>query len=458
MTNALPRLLRIALPLIAVLLLAACDAPQLLPPDARLPDGSTYSGDIRDGLFHGEGVQKFVSGMVYSGQFREGYWHGQGKLESPAGWSYEGEFQKGLMSGQGVLEDEDSRYEGEFRNNDFDGKGRYEIRGDVYIAEFVDGNPIKGKHITDYGIYEGEFRDWYFHGEGTYSFVGESKDLGSLSGTWEYGEFVDEEEYIPEEPPKPLTEKILAEDRQRLNNQIENLAPEQPGETDAYFLAVGGDGAESVFMRDIQVARTGLQAQFDVEQRAIMLLNHRDYDTLPLAARPSIATALKALDERMNPEEDLLVVHLVSHGGRDGTLVLRQPGIDLPDLSPKDFAEMLEPLNVRRKLLVVSACFSGHWLNQLKDSDTLIMTSAREDRTSFGCGDDSEMTWFTKALYQSVGLSLSDPDAMFEHINQQIRTWEEDIGMKEKRWSYPQHHLGENMRQWLKQQVPDTAG
>ena len=451
MTTVLMPRLRVTLALIAVFLLAACDATQLLAPDARLPDGSSYSGDIQDGRFHGDGVQEFASGMVYSGQFREGYWHGQGELESPSGWRYEGEFQKGLMAGQGVLEDDDSRYEGEFRNGEFHGEGRYEVSNGVYIAEFSDGAPMKGKHITDYGSYEGEFRDWYYHGEGTFTYPGEFEGLGTLSGAWAEGEFLDAEEYVPEAQPAPLTEKVIAEDRQRLNNQIESLNPEQPGVTDAYFLAVGGDGTESVFMRDIQVARTGLQSQFDVENRAIMLLNHRDYDIFPLATRTSVASALEALDKQMNSEEDLLVVHLVSHGGRDGNLVFQQPGIDLPDLSPEDFAEMLEPLNARRKLLVVSACYSGHWLNQLKDSNTLIMTSARDDRTSFGCGDDSEMTWFTKAVYQSVGLSLTDPDAMFEQISEQIRAWEEDIGMEEDNWSYPQYHLGEDLREWLRQ-------
>jgi len=298
--------LRRAFPLVAILLLTACDAPQLLPPDARLPDGSTYSGDIQDGYFHGEGVQEFASGMVYTGQFQEGYWHGDGELESPAGWHYEGEFQKGTMSGQGVIEDDGSRYEGEFRNGEFHGEGRYEAGGSVYIAEFEDGEPVEGKHVTDYGTYEGEFRDWYYHGEGSYAFTGESEDLGSLTGTWEFGEFVDQEEYVAEAPvpeePALFTETILVEDRRRLNNQIESLAPEQAEAADAYFLAVGGDGTESVFMRDIQVAKTGLQAQFDVENRAIMLLNHRDYETFPLATRPSIASALEALDAQMNPE------------------------------------------------------------------------------------------------------------------------------------------------------------
>jgi hypothetical protein len=453
MTSALLRIVRTPLSLMAALLLAACDVPSLMPPDARLPDGSTYSGEIHEGLFHGQGVQHFASGMIYSGQFRDGYWQGQGELESHAGWRYQGEFQQGVMAGQGVFEDDTIRYEGTFKNDEFNGQGRYEVNGSVYFAEFVDGDPVTGQHVTDYGVYHGEFRDWLYHGEGTYSYADAPDGAGSLSGMWEYGDYVDADQPAPLATAQPLTEQILAEDRQRLNDQIAGLELERPGVTDAYFLAVGGDGTESVFMRDIQVAKAGLQKQFDVENRAIMLLNHRDYQTYPLAIRPSIAAALKALDEQMNPEEDLLVIHLVSHGSQDGQLLLQQPGMDLPDLSPQDFAQMLEPLNARHKVLVVSACYSGHWLNEMKDSDILILASAREDRTSFGCGDDSEMTWFTKAVYQSVGLSFTNPDAMIAQINQQIRVWEEEIGMKEESWSYPQAHLGETLRQWLSQRV-----
>jgi hypothetical protein len=453
MTLALLRHLQLPLVLAGILALSACDSAQLLPPDARLPDGSTYSGDIRDGLFHGEGVQLFPGGMIYRGQFREGYWHGQGELESPAGWRYEGDFEQGMMSGQGIWEDRFSRYEGAFRKDLFNGQGRMEVAGAVYEAEFVDALPVSGKHITPYGTYEGEFSEWQYHGEGTYRSASAAEGDAPVTGSWEYGSFLGEYEVNVSSAARPLTEVIIAEDRQRLQDQIDRLQPSRPGVADVYFLAVGGDGTESVFMRDIEVARAGLQARVDVENRSIMLLNHRDYETLPLATRPSIATALKALDGQMNPEEDLLFIHLVTHGASDGELLLRQPGIELPDLSPGDFAEMLDALNVQRRVLVVSACYSGHWLNELKSRDSLVLTSARDDRTSFGCGDDSEMTWFSKALYQDVGLSFGDPDAMFEQITQQIREWEEEIGMDEELWSYPQMHLGEDFRRWLAQRV-----
>lgn len=449
-TSVVSRPIRWLLPLIASFFLAACDSALLFPPDARLPDGSTYSGDIQDGMFQGHGVQKFPSGMIYRGEFQDGYWHGQGELESPADWRYAGDFQKGAMAGHGVHEHRKARYEGEFRNDLYHGHGRYEIHDTVYLAKFVDGEPVRGQHITEYGTYEGEFSDWDYHGEGTFTRAGDG-DVSSISGRWENGFYMDAEERTPRERSEPRTEQILVEDRQRLLEQIAALQPSRTDERDVYFLAVGGDGNESVFMRDIEVARAGVQGQFDLVNRSIMLLNHRDYEHLPLATRPSIAKALQALDERMNPEHDLLIVHLVSHGSRVGELTLRQPGLLLPGLTPEDFADMWDSLNVRHRVLVVSACYAGHWLNELQDEHTLIMASARDDRQSFGCGDDSEMTWFSKAVYQSAGFDLSDPDALFEEIDQQIRIWEEEIGMEEERWSYPQFHLGDGLRAWLSQ-------
>ncbi|MDI9244263.1 C13 family peptidase [Marinobacter sp. CHS3-4] len=426
-----PRIRTLTLLLISFLGLVGCDAATLLPPDARLPDGSTYSGETKEGYFHGEGVQEFVDGMVYRGRFSEGYWHGEGVLVLPDSWRYEGDFQKGA----------------------FHGEGRFETDSDVYIGTFEKGKPLEGRHITDYGTYQGEFKNWLYHGEGTFAYINEYEGIGRMSGIWEQGELVEGDDTGRQEPtePEPLTERILAEDRNRLDAQISDLVAERAGQVDVYFLAVGGDGTESVFKRDIQVARRGLQQAFDIQNRAITLLNHRDYDSFPLATRPSINTALKALDQRMNPTEDLLVVHLVSHGHRNGNLLLQQPGMELPDLSPSDFAQMLEPLKARRKLLVVSACFSGQWIDALKDSGSWILTSARKDRTSFGCGDDSEMTWFTKALYQEVGLAFDNPNETFEAVKSQIRAWEEEIGMDEEAYSYPQVFLGEDMKHWLKQ-------
>ena len=176
------------------------DKVWMLAPDARLPDGSTYSGDIRDGFFHGDGLQQFASGMVYRGQFHEGYWHGQGVLESAMGWRYEGEFQKGVMEGQGVLDNDGTRYEGAFVNGKFNGPGRYEVGDSVYVAKFAEGLPVRGEHTTEYGTYAGEFLDWQYHGQGTYTPANAPANMESLSGTWEYGMLVEGNDSAQPEP------------------------------------------------------------------------------------------------------------------------------------------------------------------------------------------------------------------------------------------------------------------
>lgn len=42
----------------------------------KYPDGSVYTGDLKDGLRHGYGVMKYPSGWVVEGEFKEGLRHG----------------------------------------------------------------------------------------------------------------------------------------------------------------------------------------------------------------------------------------------------------------------------------------------------------------------------------------------------------------------------------------------
>jgi len=61
-----------------LLLLTACGDVAVLAPDAILPDGGQYRGDIKDGLFDGEGELQYSTGSQYEGQFEKGLLHGRG--------------------------------------------------------------------------------------------------------------------------------------------------------------------------------------------------------------------------------------------------------------------------------------------------------------------------------------------------------------------------------------------
>ena len=89
-------------PLALILLLTACgEGESLLPPDARLPDGGRYRGEVVNGLLEGQGRIDYPNGSWYAGEFKNGLWHGQGEWHASNGDVYRGGFEQGLYSGQG---------------------------------------------------------------------------------------------------------------------------------------------------------------------------------------------------------------------------------------------------------------------------------------------------------------------------------------------------------------------
>lgn len=51
---------------------------------------------------------------------------------------------------------------------------------------------------------------------------------------------------------------------------------------------------------------------------------------------------------------------------------------------------------------MVSACYSGGFIDPIKDKYTTVMTAARHDRTSFGCADENDFTYFGKAFFHDA--------------------------------------------------------
>ena len=48
----------------------------------RLPDGSVYFGEMKNGLFEGHGTQIFQDGSKFVGDFSNGLYNGHGTYES----------------------------------------------------------------------------------------------------------------------------------------------------------------------------------------------------------------------------------------------------------------------------------------------------------------------------------------------------------------------------------------
>lgn len=127
---------------------------------------------------------------------------------------------------------------------------------------------------------------------------------------------------------------------------------------------------------------------------------------------------------------------------------------------------MIKQTGIRWKVIVVSACYAGGFIDSLKDDETLIMTAARRDRRSFGCSDDNDFTYFGRAYFkESLPVSNSFQDA-FQRATRLVEQWErQEISGRgtapEAEFSYPQMHspasMEAHLRRWWAQQKSAPA-
>jgi hypothetical protein len=178
---------------------------------------------------------------------------------------------------------------------------------------------------------------------------------------------------------------------------LERLPAQRPGTVDLYALIIGGD-AEEVFRREVETVRRVLDERLGTTGRSVAMINDLAQPE-PEVTLNSLAYALREVAKRMDPEEDVLLLHLTSHGLRNHELSLRHPAMPLYALSPLYLRSLLDEAGVQNRVVIVSSCFSGGFVGPLATGDTLVLTAASGDRPSYGCGSDSQITDFSRALY-----------------------------------------------------------
>ncbi|WP_227544887.1 C13 family peptidase, partial [Moraxella catarrhalis] len=107
----------------------------------------------------------------------------------------------------------------------------------------------------------------------------------------------------------------------------------------------------------------------------------------------------------MNPDEGAFFLVLSSHGSVDehgepiGELAVTNPPLNLRPIEPFWLKSALDKSGIRWRVFVVSACYSGTFINALKDPYTMIITASKADKASFCCTDDADMTYFGRAVF-----------------------------------------------------------
>lgn len=194
---------------------------------------------------------------------------------------------------------------------------------------------------------------------------------------------------------------LIARDAALIDARLQAMPAQRPGVPDLYAIGFAGDGREHVFRNEVAYFETLVSARFDAGGRTIMLVNHPDSlgeAPRPLATLDNLRRTLAGIARAMDPEQDLLLLFMTAHGNRDRTLALHMPDRFDAALTPTQLRAALDAADVRNRLVIVSACFSGGFIPALASPDTVVVTAARRDRTSFGCGDTESATYFGRAL------------------------------------------------------------
>jgi len=140
-----------------------------------------------------------------------------------------------------------------------------------------------------------------------------------------------------------------------------------------------------------------------MEGRSLSLINDaRDLERAPLASVSGLRYALRGLAARMNLDRDVLFLAISSHGSRDPAIAVENSDLPLDELTDEDLAAALSESNIKWRVIIISACYAGGFIDSLKDPRTIVITAAAADRTSFGCSNDADLTYFGEAFYRDA--------------------------------------------------------
>ena len=241
-----------------------------------------------------------------------------------------------------------------------------------------------------------------------------------------------------------------------LDAHLAELRPQRAGIADLYFVGVAPDGADDVFGKELYTVARLMRDRFDAGGRTLLLSNEPDtLGELPIASATNLRTALKRIGEIMNRDEDVLFLYVTTHGSADGELAVELPPLELAQIRPATLARMLHQSGIKWKVLVISACYSGGFIEPLEDDNTLIITATDAHHQSFGCGNGHNLTWFGKAYFDdALRRTRSFTDA-FGLARTEVAERERKRGFTP---SNPQMYVGTAMREKLRGMAARLAG
>lgn len=347
---------------------------------------------------------------------------------------------------------EGNQWQGQFKRGLLDGKGSFIAKnGEEYNGDFKLGHYHgKGKLVQPDGdIYEGAFEYGRKHGTGELTYKQPLDGLTRIKGRWHYNKLVNGGKSVKIYSGEEITHFAMEQQSTVLKQALESIRVSDPHKIEFYSLVIAGDGTEEVFRRETRFIENLFTRQYGVADTGIYLVNSQRSLDKPLASLSSISAAIQRIAERMDKEKDIFFLYITSHGSKKRTISLKHNGITLADIPAAWLGKQLKNSGIQHRVVLLSACYSGGFIDDLRDEYTLVMTAASAEKTSFGCSDDSQFTYFGRAYFQDALQPGVDFEAAFERAKALVSEWESEQKLTP---SEPQIHRSEavlkQLRRW----------
>jgi Peptidase C13 family len=171
----------------------------------------------------------------------------------------------------------------------------------------------------------------------------------------------------------------------------------------------------------------------------------------PYATTENIAQVLKKASAMARPEDKVVV--LMSTHGRPDVLSVNFGAQYYPHVNAKVLNQWLADFRGKPTVLILSACFSGSFLQTMGGASRVILTAAAEDRSSFGCQFQSTNTYFVDALFNQPSLADSTLEQLMAQA--QVAIHKKERAQKLSPPSLPQVSIGSGAKTWANQPLKD---
>lgn len=251
-----------------------------------------------------------------------------------------------------------------------------------------------------------------------------------------------------EEQRVTLPEAAMYAQPRLLDDVLSQMQSSVAGQSSWYFMGVAGAGYQNVFKSEVDRIQRQFDTRFGTYGRSVALINNKDtFVSQPIATKTSIERSLARIGQQMNPDTDVLFLYMTSHG-LPNVFELADEPIDMQSVDPQWLRETLDRSGIRWRVIVISSCYSGSFVSALQSPDTLVITASAEDKTSFGCNNEADYTYFGRAFFDEAMRSQHSFKSTFDVAVGRITQWEKAQGFEH---SQPQFKLGQNMALMLPQ-------